>query len=118
MQPHPIEPSVPFVGPTKDYTFDCPNIRSNETAVLMFQSRDVDHQRNIININDVAVYGAIPASPNRDTWNGNILLVEARHNLRATDNELHIESRNARGGGGSDIDDFILDNIVIMYKSR
>ena len=112
-----IEPNVPFVGPTKDFTFSCPNINPNESAVLMFQSRDVDVTRNIITINSRNVPGGIPVSPNKNTWNGNVLLVE-RGTLRASGNALHIESRNSSGGGGGDIDDFILDNVVVMYKTR
>ncbi|HEU0177314.1 MAG TPA: hypothetical protein VFV58_23875 [Blastocatellia bacterium] len=111
-----IEPDVPFAGSTKDFAFDCPGINPSETAFLMFQSRDVDHQRNIFQINGVDVFGGLPASPARDAWNGNILLVEPRHQLRATGNTLHVESRNFRGGRGLDIDDFIIDNVVIMYK--
>ena len=67
-----IEPNVPFVGPTKDFSFDCPGVNPGETAFLMFQSRDVDHQRNLFQINEVDVFGGLPASPARDARNGNI----------------------------------------------
>jgi len=40
-----IEPNVPFVGPTKGFSYDCPGVNQGETAFLMFQSRDVDHKR-------------------------------------------------------------------------
>jgi len=131
-----VEPNVSgdaFVGKTKDYVFDCPNINPNETAVLMFQSRDVaKSQRNIFRVNGVDVFGAnpanpalglpasggIPASPNKDEWNGNIQLLESRHNLKPTNNRLHIEARKNNGNSGGNIDDFILDNMVIMYKTR
>lgn len=113
-----IEPSVPFVGRTKDFSFNCPNVDPNETAFLTFQSRDVDHQRNVFQINGVNVFGGLPASPDRKTWNGNILLVEPHHGLRATGNVLRVESRNSSGGSGGDIDDFIIDNVVIVYKTR
>lgn len=109
-----IEPDVPFVGPTKDFTFSCPNVNPNEAAVLMFQSRDVDSSRNIITINGSNVFGGIPVSPNKDTWNGNVMLIAAGI-LRASGNELHIEARNTSGGGGGDIDDFILDNVVVFF---
>jgi hypothetical protein len=112
-----IEPDVPFVGPTKDFTFSCPNVNPDEAAVLMFQSRDVDSSGNIITINEKNVSGGIPVSPNKNTWNGNVMLLGARI-LRASGNELHIESRNTSGGGGGNIDDFILDNVVVMYKTR
>ena len=111
-----IEPDVPFAGSTKDFAFDCPGINPSETAFLIFQSRDVDHRRNIFQINGVGVLGGLPASPARDAWNGNILLIEPRHQLRATGNVLHVESRNSSGGPGDNIDDFIIDNVVIMYK--
>jgi hypothetical protein len=112
-----MEPNVPFVGPTKDFAFACPNVNPSETAVVMFQSRDVDHNRNIFTINGSNVSGGIPVSPNKDTWNGNVMLIGAGV-LRASGNELHVEARNASGGGGGDIDDFILDNVVVMYKTR
>ncbi len=111
-----IEPDVLFAGPAKDFSFDCPDVNSGETAFLMFQSRDVDHRRNVLQINGVDVFGGLPASPAREAWNGNILIVEPRHRLQETGNVLHVESRDSSGGGGDGIDDFILDNVVIMYK--
>jgi hypothetical protein len=113
-----IEPNVPFVGPTKDFPFNCPNVNPGETAFLMFQSREVSHQRNVFQVNGVDIFGGLPVSPSRDTWNGNILLIESRHQLKATNNVLHVESRNESGGGGGNIDDFIIDNAVIVYKTR
>jgi hypothetical protein len=94
------------------------NVNPRETAFLIFQSRDVDHQRNIFRLNGVDIFGGLPASPSGDTWNGNILLIGSHHQLKATNNVLHVESRNKVGGGGSDIDDFIIDNVVIVYKTR
>ena len=113
-----VEPNVPFVGPKKDFRFDCANVNPSETAFLVFQSRDVDHQRNVFQVNGVAVFGGLPASPSRDTWNGNILLVEKDAKLKPTGNRLIIGSRNSSGGGGGDIDDFIIDNVVISYKTN
>jgi hypothetical protein len=60
-----IEPNVPFAGSTKDFSFDCPGVNPSETAFLMFQSRDVDHQKNIFQINRVDVFGGLPVSPSR-----------------------------------------------------
>ena len=112
-----IEPDVPFVGAAKEYAFDCPQVDPAETAILLFQSRDVSHSRNILQINGTPVYGGLPVSPSRDTWNGNVLLVEPRHQLRATGNVLRVEARNPSGGTGGDIDDFIVDNLVVQYKT-
>ena len=113
-----IEPQVPFVGPMKNFLFDCPNVDPGESAFLMFQSRDVDHQRNVFQINGVGIFGGLPVSPSRDTWNSNILLVEPRHGLQEIGNVLHVESRDSSGGSDGDIDDFIIDNVVIDYKTR
>lgn len=110
-----LEP-VSSVLPTQDFTFPCPNVNPNAAAVLMFQSRDVDNNKNIITINDIPVAGGIPVSPNKDTWNGNVMLIAA--GVLKASNELHIESRNDSGSGGGDIDDFILDNVVVMYKTK
>jgi hypothetical protein len=112
-----IEPGVPFAGSAKDFSFDCPGVNPDETALLMFQSRDVDHQRNIFKINGVDVVGGLPASPSSDAWNRNVLLIEPHHELTAKGNVLHVESRNSNGGRDGDTDDFIIDNVVIVYKT-
>lgn len=111
-----IEPQVPFVGSSKTFTFQCPNVKTNEAAVLMFQTRDVDHNKNLLSINGNDIAGGIPVSPSKDTWNGNVMLV-APGVLRAS-NQMLVRSRNAAGGDGGDLDDFILDNVVVMYKTQ
>ena len=60
-----IEPDTPFVGAAKEYLFDCPQVNPAETAILLFQSRDVSHSRNILQINGRQVYGGLPVSPSR-----------------------------------------------------
>jgi hypothetical protein len=112
-----VEPNVVFVGPAKDFPFECPGIDTAEAAILMFQSRDVDHQQNIFRVNGVDVFGGLPASPARDAWNGNIVLVERHHQLKATGNVLRVEARRSDGSSSGDVDDFILDNVVIVYKT-
>lgn len=113
-----IEPGVPFVGASKEFSFNCPNVDASEIACLMFQTRDVTVPGNVFRVNRVDVFGGLPVSPSRDSWNGNIILLEPRHHLRATGNILHIEARNSSGETGGNIDDFIIDNVVIMYKLR
>jgi len=112
-----VEPNVPFAGRSKSFVFDCPNVQASEPAFLMFQSRDVDHPRNVFEVNGIGVFGGLPVSPARDSWNGNVLLVEPHHQLRATGNVLHVESRDARGTGSGNIDDFLIDNVVLVYKT-
>ena len=113
-----VEPNVVFVGRAKDFPFDCPGVNSAEAAFLMFQSRDVDHQRNVLRVNGEDVFGGLPASPARDAWNGNILLVERHHQLKAAGNVLRVEARTSDGGSAGDVDDFILDNVVTRRSLR
>jgi hypothetical protein len=117
-----VEPGLLFVGRTKDFHFDCPRVDPGADAVLMFQTRDVDHNKNIIQINPATaqqptVSGGIPVSPSKDTWNGNIMLI-ARGALRETNNVLHVEAVSEGSILGPDLDDFIIDNVVVLYKTR
>ena len=48
-----IEPDVPFVGQAREFVFDCPCVNAEDTAVLLFQSRDVSHRLNILHINGI-----------------------------------------------------------------
>jgi len=52
----------PFVGLTKDFQFNCPDINPRETAVLMFQSLGVVAQTNVLQINGVDVFGGLPVA--------------------------------------------------------
>jgi hypothetical protein len=112
-----VEPNVPFAGAAKSFVFDCPGVRPNEAAFLMFQSRDVDHPRNVFQVNGIDVFGGLPVSPARDSWNGNVLLIESRHQLKPAGNVLHVEARDGRGTSGGNVDDFIVDNVVLVYKT-
>jgi hypothetical protein len=107
-----------FVGKKHDYTFDCPNVDPKQRAVLLFQSYDVNNDGNIFQINTTNVPGGLPTGPTHETvgstvkssWIGNVMLVEP--GLKPTGNVLHVESVGRNG-----LDDFILDNMVIQYKT-
>src|SRR5262245_24960438 len=111
-----VEPGVPFVGGAKDFIFDCPDVDAGETAYLMLQSRDVGHRKNVFQVNGADVAGGLPASPARNAWNSNILLIETQQPLKPTGNVLHIEARTSHGEASGDLDDFIVDNVVVVYK--
>jgi hypothetical protein len=112
-----VEPNVPFAGRAKSFVFDCPNVQAGEPAFLMFQSRDVDHSRNVFEVNGIGVFGGLPVTPARDSWNSNVLLVEPHHQLRATGNVLRVEARDSAGTSSGNVDDFIIDNVVLVYKT-
>jgi IgA Peptidase M64 len=109
-----------FVGQRKDFTFDCPGIDTSKEAVLMFQALHVTHPRNVFLINDETVFGDLPTTTNVDdeeAWAGQVLLVSANV-LRPADNVLHIEARTTSGGTSGNLDDFVIDNVVLFYKTH
>ena len=102
----------------KDFPFDTPDVDRSERAVLMFQTRDVDGIAHLFEINGSHLFGGIPISHSRDDWNGNIALVEANVLLADRPNSLLIQSRNSEGGILGDLDNFLIDNVVLLYKTR
>jgi IgA Peptidase M64 len=106
-----------FVGQQKNFSFDCPSINVSEVAVLMFQSLHVTHTRNVFQINGETVSGDLPTNADdRDAWAGQVLLIRPNV-LRRAGNVLHVESRTDSGGTSGDIDDFVIDNVVVFYKT-
>ena len=68
-------------------------------------------------INGQTVFGDLPTTADdRDAWAGQVLLVSPNV-LRATGNVLHVESRTDSGSTSGDIDDFVIDNVVVFYKT-
>jgi hypothetical protein len=118
--------SAPFVGPQKDFSFDCPGVDRSETSVLMFQSLGVQHEGNLIAVNpdtidQPTVFGGIPVIPAVSgalpTWSANVMLVRPAALFEAG-NVLRIRSRPLAGGVASELDDFVIDNVVLMYSTR
>ena len=106
-----------FVGNEKRYAFDCPNVDPDTWAVLMFETLDVDHELNAFEVNGHAIAGGIPKSPSRNAWNGNVVLINPNW-LKEHGNELYIGSLNSEGTLSRDIDDFVMDNVVVLYKTK
>lgn len=121
---------APFIGPNDsvfdgEFSFNCQNIDLRKDAILMFQSRHVTHEKNIFRINGLEVFGGLPVSPARESaaasgWNSNVLIVNpTRHSLEGmSSNRLLIESRDSKGLKTGNRDDFVVDNIVLFFKTR
>ncbi len=106
-----------FVGQQKDFYFDCPSIDRSEVSVLMFQSLHVTHPNNVFQINGQVVSGALPTNvDDTEAWAGQVLLVNSNV-LRPERNVLHVESLTDSGSSSGDIDDFVIDNVVLFYKT-
>jgi IgA Peptidase M64 len=112
------EDSLPgvFVGESKDYTFDCLGVDPTQHAVLMLQTQHVG-SGNIFTINNETVFGGLPrTTDDKEAWSAQVLLI-APNTLHSRDNVLHVESRTDSGGTSGDIDDFVIDNVVLFYKT-
>ncbi|MCW4011266.1 MAG: hypothetical protein NWF05_11735 [Candidatus Bathyarchaeota archaeon] len=112
---HPADVGA-FVGDDEDYTFDCPNVDSEKTAVLFFRKWDVSFSKNIFTINGKSFDVGLTPNPLSENWKTEVLLVTSGI-LKAKGNVLHVESRNRKGGKDGNLDDFGIDNVVIYYKT-
>lgn len=131
----PLEQEAPFAGQSKDFRFSCSRVDPNQMAVLQFESLSVtaggqyvfspefSGKRNIIRINGTDIPGGITNSPYVEAvgriwhfWKAHSLLVPP-FVLRDVDNILHIESIKIPISGGDTLDNFIIDNVVIFFKT-
>jgi len=131
-----LEQEAPFVGQSKDFRFSCPRIDPGQMAVLQFESlsvtaggqfvfnRESSGKRNIVRINGTDIPGGITNSPYVHTplgighfWKTHSLLIPAQV-LHDEGNVLHIESIKIPISGGFTLDNFIIDNIIVLYKIR
>ncbi len=125
------EGEAPFVGASKSFPFACPNVVAGTMAVLQFESLGVSlgeagRPRNILRINGIDIPGGITPGPFRTvgnaafprfpTWKTHSLLVPA--NVLREQNVLFIESITGQFGPGTHLDNFIVDNIVVFFKTR
>jgi hypothetical protein len=120
-----FEDSAPFVGRSKTWEFDCPNIDRSGDAVLAFQELGVSSNRHLLSINGALIAGGIPmggflsAGPSDvavGIWSAELLLVPPNV-LRQTENQLTVDARNRDGGATGEVENFVLDNLVLFYKT-
>jgi hypothetical protein len=121
-----LETEAPFVGRQKDFEFQCPNIDNSQQAILLFQSQGVSSLANRMEINSQEIFGGIPRSVefaphpvgpaprlmSIAQWNGNVMLVHP--GVLQENNVLRIQA----GGETGNIDNFIIDNLVVIFKTR
>jgi hypothetical protein len=123
-----VEKQAPFVGASKDFPFACPGVNRTAEAVLQFESRGAqagyydERPRNIIRINGVDIPGGITPGPHSTTsgvqmghWKSHTLTVPA--NVLGEQNVLHIEAITTLTPR-EELDNFVIDNIVVFYKTR
>jgi hypothetical protein len=117
-----IETEAPFVGPLKDFPFLCPNVDRSKSAILQFESLGVT-LRGVIKINGIAIFGGLtpgateldPGGPPRPTWKSNCLIVH--ENVLRDQNTLRIQASIMTPTDIFKSDDFIIDNVVLFFKT-
>lgn len=125
-----LETGAPFVGLEKDFSFQCPSVDRSHVAILLFQSQGVSIRQNM-EINGQPIFGGIPTSVDSDTkriesgseaqqvrnllarWNGNIMLIHS--GVLQENNILRIRAAEMTDGN---VDDFVIDNVVVLFKAR
>lgn len=126
------ETEAPFVGPQKDYEFRCPGVDPSQQAILLFQCQGANVQQSL-EINGQQIFGGVPASveseahlfqPSLDQgivysfpvaqWSGNVMLVH--QGVLQENNVLRVQAREI--GDSGNIDNFIIDNLVVVFKTR
>jgi len=106
-----------FRGDDHEFTFDAPGVNPNLRAVLMLQTRNVGHDLNVIRINNVNITGALVKHENGDEWFAQLGEIPSG-TLKATGNVLKVIARNSSGGAGGNLDDFNIDNVVVLYREQ
>jgi len=118
--------NAPFVGRSKEFHFDCPSVSPDDMAVLQFTSVGIDvddragRSPSTLRINGVDVAGGLhvgPASERYPLWTTQLLLVP-QVTLAEHRNVLFIEAAHAPAFINEYVDSFVIDNVVIFYKTR
>lgn len=126
-----LETQAPFVGASKEFAFATPNVDSSQDAILQFQSLGVTFRKNVLEVNGTRVFGGLSTSIDavpiesgtqfvgtliRQVWTTHSLLIQP--GLLRERNTLLIEARNRDGGTSGNLDNFIIDNMIMFYKTR
>jgi hypothetical protein len=112
-----IETEAPFVGQKKDFPFPCPNVDRSKSAILQFESLGVTF-RGQIHINGIQIFGGLTAGAvalDPPAWKSNCVIVH--ENVLLDQNTLHIRAA-VNPDNIFAIDDFIVDNVVLFFKTR
>ena len=124
-----IEDDAPFVGWEKSFVFRCPSVDRSQFALLLFQTLGVSVRQGL-EINGQTVFGGIAPSVDFETrmlgsgpeahqdrsaiarWNGNVMLIHP--NVLQENNILRVRAAEMTAGN---VDDFVMDNVVVVFKT-
>jgi hypothetical protein len=124
-----IEDDAPFVGWEKSFAFGCPSVDRSQFALLLFQTLGVSVRQGL-EINGQTVFGGIAPSVDFESrmlgsgseahqdrsaiarWNGNVMLIHP--NVLQENNILRVRAAEMTAGN---VDDFVMDNVVVVFKT-
>lgn len=109
--------AVNFVGTNKTISFETPNIDSNQSAVLMYQSFDVTTPSNVITLNEIEIPDGIPLDTRRCAWKSNMHILAPGTLVSARANKLYIEALGESADPTASRDNFVITSAVIFYKT-
>jgi hypothetical protein len=125
-----LEIDAPFVGLEKTFQFACPNVDPSQFGILLFQIQGVQDVKHTFELNGQTIFGGLHRSVEVDQrnklgasgdvwtninalWIGTVALINPGM-LRAS-NALLIRVKEY--DTIEERDDFVIDNMVIMYKT-
>jgi hypothetical protein len=107
-----------FVGDDFDYTFNAPGVNPNKAALLTLRAFGVSVDGNVVQINGHTITRAlISHEVSGNEWFSEHVRVPAGV-LKETGNVLRISARNASGGQGGNLDDFLVDDLMLIYELK
>lgn len=107
------------VGDGYEVNFDAPDVNPGMRAVLLLRTRDVDFSNNVITINGHAVTNALnPHNNDHDGEYFSEIGIVPNDALQETGNTLFIGARNENGVIDGNLDDFDIDNVVLIYRLK
>jgi hypothetical protein len=117
------------IGLDKSFAFRCPSVDRKQFAILLFQTLGVALRQGL-EINGQTIFGGIAPSldpaarilgPRTEspedrttlgTWNGHVMLIHP--GVLQESNILRIRAADATA---ANIDDFLVDNVVVVFKN-
>jgi hypothetical protein len=124
----PPEADTP-IGLERSFAFRCPSVDRRQFAILLFQTLGVAVRQGL-EINGQTIFGGIapsvdpaarilgPRSESPEdrttlaTWNGHVMLIHP--GVLQENNILRIRAADATS---ANIDDFLVDNVVVVFKT-
>jgi hypothetical protein len=117
------------IGLERSFAFSCPSVDRRQFAILLFQTLGVAVRQGL-EINGQTIFGGIapsidpaarilgPRSESPEdrttlgTWNGHVMLIHP--GVLQENNILRIRAADATA---ANIDDFLVDNVVVVFKT-